>query len=129
MNYNRVILAGNLTRDWEIRQTQGGMTVGKSGFAVNRKTRDKEETLFVDIVAFGQVAETLSKHTGKGRPLLVEGRLNLQQWEDRDGNRRTKHEVVLENFQFGSPQEGYRGAVQVEEDRRRPSTPDDGVPF
>jgi len=128
VNYNRVILAGNLTRDWEVRQTQGGMAVGKSGFAVNRKTRDKEETMFVDIVAFGQVAETLSKHTGKGRPLLVEGRLNLQQWEDQSGNRRSKHEVVLENFQFGSTQEGYRAAVQVEEDRRRPSTPDD-VPF
>lgn len=99
-NFNKIVLVGNLTRDWEMRKTQGGMAVGKTGIAVNRKSREKEETMFVDVVAFGQVAETLSKHTGKGRPLLVEGRLSLQQWEDKDGNRRSKHEVVLDSFQF-----------------------------
>jgi single-strand DNA-binding protein len=99
-NFNKIVLVGNLTRDWEVRKTQGGMAVGKTGIAVNRKSREKEETMFVDVVAFGQVAETLSKHTGKGRPLLVEGRLSLQQWEDKDGKRRSKHEVVLDSFQF-----------------------------
>lgn len=99
-SFNKIVLVGNLTRDWEVRKTQGGMVVGKTGIAVNRKSREKEETMFVDVVAFGQVAETLSKHTGKGRPLLVEGRLSLQQWEDKDGKRRSKHEVVLDSFQF-----------------------------
>lgn len=99
-NYNKIVLLGNLTRDWELRSTKGGMAVGNGGIAVNRKSGEREETMFVDLVAFGQTAETLRKHTGKGRPLLVEGRLSLSQWEAKDGTKRTKHEVIVEGFQF-----------------------------
>lgn len=99
-NFNRVILLGNLTRDIETRTTQGGTVVGKFGLAVNRKSKERETTCFVDCTAFGQSAEILAKYVGKGSPLFVEGRLEYSQWEDGDGNRRNKLEVVVENFQL-----------------------------
>lgn len=131
VNFNRIVIGGHLTRDWETRSSKGGLTVAKTGIAVNRRSRETEETMFVDLVVFGQLAETLSKHTGKGRPLLVEGRLNLSQWEAKDGTKRSKHEVVVENFQFVRGEEGYREAVQVEHDERQEPTPavDDDLPF
>ena len=113
-NFNKVVLAGHLTRDWEVRQTQGGVAVGKTGIAVNRRRKDQDETMFVDIVAFGKTAETLSKHTGKGRPLLVEGRLSLSQWEGKDGSRRSKHEVVVDAFEFLGQSDGRSQASPFE---------------
>lgn len=98
-NANKVILIGNLTRDWEVRQ-HGETTVGKCGIAVNRKFKDKEETTFVDLTAFGRSAENLAKYTGKGRPIYVEGRLHLSQWESQSGEKRSKLEVIIEQFQF-----------------------------
>ncbi len=105
--FNKVVLVGNLTRDWEIRATKGGLAIGKSSIAVNRRRKDEEEeTMFVDVVAFGKTAETLAEYTRKGRLLLVEGRLSLSQWVDKENNRRSKHEVVLESFQFmGGPED------------------------
>ncbi len=104
-NFNKVILMGNLTRDPELRVTPGGLAICKFGLAVNRQytTKDgekREETTFVDIDAFGRQAETISKYVQKGRPLMVEGRLRLDQWEGKDGEKRSKLNVVLENFQF-----------------------------
>jgi len=104
-SFNKVILLGNLTRDPETRVTAGGLTICKLGLAVSRvfSTREgerKEETAFVDIDAFGKQAEVLTKYMRKGRPLMVEGRLKLDQWETNDGQKRSKLGVVLENFQF-----------------------------
>lgn len=100
-NYNKVILAGHMTRDIEIRHTQSGNTVGKFGMAVNHKYGDRETVCFVDITAWGKQAETIDRFLGKGSPLLVEGRLDYQTWDDNEtGKKRSKHEVVLECFSF-----------------------------
>ncbi len=104
-SFNKVILMGNLTRDPETRVTANGNTICKLGLAVSRvySTRDgerREETTFVDIDAFGRQAEVITKYMRKGRPLMVEGRLKLDQWETNDGQKRSKLGVVLENFQF-----------------------------
>lgn len=104
-SFNKVILLGNLTRDPETRVTANGNTICKLGLATSRvySTRDgerREETTFVDIDAFGKQAEVITKYMRKGRPLMVEGRLKLDQWETNDGQKRSKLGVVLENFQF-----------------------------
>jgi single-strand DNA-binding protein len=105
--FNKVILAGNLTRDPELRYTPSGTAIAKFGLAVNRKWKDsqtnemKEEVTFVDIDAFGRSAETIGQYLKKGRPILVEGRLRLDQWEDKQTQqKRSRLGVVLESFQF-----------------------------
>ncbi|MBL67598.1 MAG: single-stranded DNA-binding protein [Verrucomicrobiales bacterium] len=105
-NYNKVILMGNLTRDPEVRYTSGGTAIAKLGLAVNRRWTNKEgqpqeETTFVDVDAFGRQAETIGQYLKKGRPVMVEGRLKLDQWDDKQtGQKRSKLGVILENFQF-----------------------------
>lgn len=104
-NYNKVILMGNLTREPELRVTPGGLSICKFGLAVNRVFTDKEgnkreETTFVDIDAFGKQAEVIAKYMAKGRAIMVEGRLKLDQWETNNGEKRSKLGVVLEQFQF-----------------------------
>jgi len=105
-NYNKVILMGNLTRDPEVRYTSGGTAIAKLGLAVNRRWKNQEgqmqeETTFVDVDAFGRQAETIGQYLKKGRPVMVEGRLKLDQWDDKQtGQKRSKLGVVLENFQF-----------------------------
>ena len=100
-NYNRVTLIGNLTRDIEMRSTQGGMQVAKFGLAINRKSKDQETTCFVDCTAFDKSAELLHRYVRKGSPLFVEGRLEFSTWEAKDGGgKRSKLSVVVENFQF-----------------------------
>lgn len=104
-SFNKVILMGNLTRDPETRVTATGLTICKLGLAVSRvfSTKDgerREETTFVDIDAFGKSAEIITKYFRKGKPILVEGRLKLDQWETKEGQKRSKMGVVLETFQF-----------------------------
>lgn len=105
-SYNKVILIGNLTRDPELRYTPKGMAIAKLGLAVNRTWKSesgeqKEETTFVDVDAFGKQAETIGQYLKKGRPVLIEGRLRLDTWDDKQtGQKRSKLGVVLENFQF-----------------------------
>lgn len=104
-NLNRVFLMGNLTRDIELRNTSSNLAIAKFGLAVNRRWRtpegeDREEVTFVDCDAFGRTAETLAKYLSKGRPVFIEGRLKLDQWEDKEGNKRSKLGVVVETFQF-----------------------------
>ena len=104
-SFNKFILLGNLTRDPETRVTASGLTICKLGLAVSRvfSTKDgerREETTFVDIDAFGKQAEVITKYVRKGSPLMVEGRLKLDQWETNEGQKRSKLGVVLENFQF-----------------------------
>jgi len=104
-NFNKVLLVGNLTRDPELKHTPSNQAVAAIGLAVNRQytTKDgekREETTFVDCEAWGRQAEVMSQYLSKGRPVLVEGRLKLDQWQDKDGNNRSKLKVVIENFQF-----------------------------
>ncbi len=112
-NFNKVILLGNLTRDIELRHTQGGQALAKFGMAINRKYsvngEAKESTCFVDITAWGRQAEVLSQYLKKGSQLFVEGRLDFQTWESPEGGKRSKLEVVLENFQFVGGKAGGAG--------------------
>jgi len=104
-NFNKVILMGNLTRDPQLSYLPNQTPVCEIGLAVNRKWKgqdgqQKEETCFVDCQSFGRQAEVLNQYMSKGRPLLIDGRLRYSQWEDKDGNKRSKLRVVIENFQF-----------------------------
>ncbi len=116
-SYNKVLLLGNLTRDPELRVTPKGTPVCQFGLAVNRQFKDetgqtREEVTFVDLEAWGKQAETIAKYLTKGRPLFVEGRLKLDQWDDKaSGQKRSKLKVVLENFQFLGGREGGPGGA------------------
>lgn len=105
-SYNKVILVGNLTRDPELRYTPKGTAVAKIGVAVNRSWKTetgetKEEVTFVDVESFGRQAETLGQYMKKGRPIMIEGRLRLDTWDDKQtGQKRSKLGVVMESFQF-----------------------------
>jgi len=105
-NFNKVILAGNLTRDPEMRYTSKGTAIVGFGLAVNRRWKSetgemKEEVTFVDVDAFGKQAEVISQYMKKGRPLLMEGRLKLNEWEDKNTHQKvSKLRVVLESFSF-----------------------------
>ena len=105
-SFNKVIIAGNLTRDPEMRYTPKGTAIARFGIATNRKWKTetgetKEEVTFVDIDAFGRQAEVIAQYMKKGRPLLVEGRLKLDEWEDKNTHQKvSKLRVVLESFSF-----------------------------
>ena len=104
VGFNKVILIGNLTRHPELRYTQSGTPVAKFGLAVSRRfcqeEEQKEEVCFVDIVVFGKQAEHCGQYLSKGNGAVIEGRLNLRQWETEDGQRRSKHEVVAQSVTF-----------------------------
>jgi single-strand DNA-binding protein len=104
-NYNKVFLMGNLTRDPQLRYTPNKQAVCDFGIAINRKWKGAdgqmhEEVCFVDCTAWGRTAENLSKYVSKGRPLFVEGRLHYHTWDGPDGKKRSKLDVVVEQFQF-----------------------------
>jgi single-strand DNA-binding protein len=105
-SFNKVILAGNLTRDPEVRYTPKGLAIAKLGIAVNRTWKNeagetKEEVTFVDVDSFGRQAEVIAQYFRKGRSILIEGRLKLDQWDDKQsGQKRSKLGVVLEGFSF-----------------------------
>lgn len=101
---NRVFLMGNMTRDVDLKNTQSGQAVAGFGVAVNRRWKDasgeqKEEVTFVDCEAWGKTAENIAKFFSKGKPIIVEGRLKLDQWE-KEGQKFSKLRVVVENFHF-----------------------------
>ena len=105
-NLNKVFLMGNLTRDPDMRFTQTGMAVTRIGLAVNRRVRDagtdqwRDETDFIDVCFFGRRGEVISEYFRKGDPIFIEGRLRYSSWETPEGERRSKLEVVAENFEF-----------------------------
>lgn len=147
-NLNRVFLMGNLTRDIELRHTSGNQPVANIGLAVNRRWKtpegeNREETTFVDCEAWGRTAEVMAQYLAKGRPVFIEGRLKLDQWE-KDGQKFSKLRVVVESFQFidsrgeggGGPSGGGgRSSSQQGGSRSASSTPapanvaDDDIPF
>jgi single-strand DNA-binding protein len=104
--FNKVILIGNLTRDPELRYTPQGTSVCNFGLAVNRKYKQgdemKEEVTFINIVVFGKQADTCGQYLNKGSNVLIEGRLQERRWEQEDGQKRSKHEVVAQSVRFMS---------------------------
>jgi single-strand DNA-binding protein len=153
-SFNKVILMGNLTRDPELRYTPKGMAVAKVGLAVNRTWRSesgeqKEEVTFVDVDIWGRTAENVGQYMRKGSPILIEGRLKLDQWDDKQtGQKRSRLGVTAETVQFLSSgnragAEGGAPAPAPAAARPRPATPppagadadsppppeDDDVPF
>ncbi len=99
-SYNRVILVGNLTRDPEIRYIASGMGVTKFTLAINRRTKTGDETTYVDIVAWDKLAETCNSYLKKGMSVLVEGRLSIRSYEDRDNVKRKATEIVIDLMQM-----------------------------
>jgi single-strand DNA-binding protein len=116
-SFNKVILVGNLTRDPQVRYTTGGTAVAEIGLAVNRQWFDKQsnsrrdETTFVDVTLWGRTAEIAGEYLGKGRPVLIEGRLQTDTWDDKEtGQKRSKLRVVCENMtMLGSRGDGSGG--------------------
>jgi single-strand DNA-binding protein len=111
-SYNRVLLMGNLTRNPEIRYTPSGTAVADIGLAINETFKNKagemvEQTCFVDVVVWGRQAETSTEYLQKGSPVFVEGRLQLDQWENQQGEKRSKLRVRADRVQFlGAPGKG-----------------------
>lgn len=104
-NLNKVLLMGNLTRDPELRYLPSNMAVVALGLAVNRRWKNQageqgEEVTFIDCECFGKTAEVINQYFRKGKPIFIEGRLKLDQWQDKEGHNRSKLKVVVENFQF-----------------------------
>ena len=132
-NFNRIVLLGNLTRDPQLKYLPSQTAVVEFGLAVNHKFKtkngeDREEVMFIDCSCFGRGAEVINQYCTKGRPLLVEGRLKLDSWEDKQGGgKRSKHTVFVENFQLlGGRQDGGGGGGGEEHQRppsRAPSRP------
>ena len=131
---NRVILAGHLTRDPELRYTPNNTAVTNIGLAINRKWKNQqgeqqEEVTFVDCTAFGRTADVINQYLAKGRAILVEGRLTLDQWQDKDGNNRSKLKVIIEQFHFlGDGQRRDEQDQRTEHDAGKQFDPGD-VPF
>ena len=103
--YNKVIMVGHLTRDIEVRYTQGALAIANTALATSRKFKSptgeqKEETCFVDITFFGRSAEVAKQYLKKGSKILVEGRLNFEQWSDQNGAKRSKHTIIVETMQM-----------------------------
>jgi single-strand DNA-binding protein len=110
VSFNRVIIAGNLTRDPELRFTQGGIPVCDFGIAVNRVRSKNEEVDFFDVSAWRELGETIANYKKKGDPILVEGRLQYRTWEAQDGSKRSKVDITADNVQFlGGRGEGGEG--------------------
>jgi len=113
-NYNKVILLGNLTRDPELRYTPSGLAVADLSLAVNRRSRSAEgerrdSVVFVEVTAWGKQAELINEYYSKGQPIFIEGRLSLDEWTGKDGQRRSKLRVVLEKFEFLNTRGSGRG--------------------
>ena len=145
-NFNKVMLMGNLTRDPEIRYTPKGTAVAEIGLAINRyfsgESGDKrEETTFVDVTLWGRTAEIASEYLKKGRPVFIEGRLQLDTWEDKQsGQKRSKLRVVAEGMQLlgsrgggGGPEEnsgpGGASSGPPRKTAPPPEPDDDEIPF
>ncbi|MEA4862432.1 MAG: single-stranded DNA-binding protein [Victivallaceae bacterium] len=141
-SYNKVLLMGNLTRNPELRTLSGGSSVCEFGMAMNRRFtvngQERNETTFVDIVVWGRSAESCARFLTKGSPVFIEGRLQLDQWEDQQGGKRSRLRVVADNVQFigarrdgtddgqygqGQGQGGYQGRQGYDQPPRQSSGP------
>lgn len=139
---NKIILMGRLTRDPELRRTQSGTAVTSFSIACDRDYKsqsDEKETDFIDVVAWRNTAEFVSKYFAKGRMAVVEGRLQIRDWTDKDGNRRRSAEVIAEHIYFGDfkreegyntcPDDGYEEPSTMEGDFAEIGEEDGNIPF
>lgn len=135
-SFNKIILVGNLTRDPELSYTPANTAICKFGLATNHKWRDKEgntreDVCFVECTLFAKSAEVFNEHMAKGRSVLVEGRLRLEQWTSQDGQKRSRHSVAVDRFTFL----GDKGGQADDHSRPAPAEPqaspmaDDDIPF
>jgi len=137
-NFNRVILAGNLTRDPQLSYTPSNTAVCEFGMAINRRWRDKDgnnkdEVCFVELTAYGRQAEVINQYMSKGRPMLIEGHLRFSQWTNKEGQKRSKLDAVVENFTFLGGGQGGGGAragapAQAAAPAAAPAPSDDEAP-
>ena len=123
--FNKIVLVGHLTRDIELRYTQGGAAIGSTGIAVTRKYtlngEKREETCFIDITFFGKQAEIANQYLDKGSKLLVEGRLKFDQWQDSNGQNRSKHSIAVEVMEMlGDAKQNNQGYQQGGYSSQRP---------
>ena len=128
-NLNKVMLMGNLTRDPETRYTPKGQAVTDIGLAINRRYKveneTREEATFVDVTFWGKAAEIIGQHMKKGRPLYVEGRLQLDSWDDKQtGQKKSRLKVIGDEFQFIGSKDGSSGESRRDDDNDdRPARP------
>jgi single-strand DNA-binding protein len=144
VSINKVMLAGNLTRDPELRKLNGDKSVCSFGLAINRRYKQgdemKEEVTFIDCEAWGRTADLVAQYLTKGRACFVEGRLKLDQWDDKDGQKRSKLKVVADAVQFldsgkrgdGAPHDEplpSEQAAATPPKKPAPAAGDDAIPF
>ena len=143
-NLNKVMMIGNLTKDPQLSYLPSQTPVVEFGLATNRKWNDKatgeqrEETCFVDCRCYGRQAETLNKYMRKGNPLFIEGRLQFDTWTSQDGQKRSKHRIFVQSFQFlGAPDRSARPSASQadpsqQSDSQQPpagASMEDDIPF
>ncbi len=127
MNLNKALILGRLTRDPEQRSLPSGKDVSNFGIATNRIWTDresgekKEQTEFHNVVAFGKLAEICNQYLNKGQLILIEGRIQTRSWEDQNGNKRTRTEIIAENMQMGPKAGG--GNKQTDNNQKEPNIP------
>ena len=129
---NKIFIMGRLTRDPELRRTQSGTAVTSFSLAVDRDYKSQsgeKETDFIDVVAWRSTAEFVSKYFTKGRMAVVEGRLQIRDWKDKEGNNRRSAEVVADNVYFGDPAGGYSAPVGGPSDFAEIDEEDGDLPF
>lgn len=126
------MLYGNLTKDPEIKALPSGIKVASFSLATNRSYKDKngvkqEAVEYHNVVAFGKQAELISQYMKKGNPIFVDGRIQTRSWDDKDGSKRYRTEIIIENFQFGPKPMGGSGSYTPKEEASGPkhSTPAD----
>lgn len=132
VSFNKVILAGNVTRDPELRHTPNNTPVTDITLAINRQFKCKEETTFVDVTLWSRLAEITSEYVKKGHPILVEGRLQLDTWENNEGEKRSKMKVIAERMQMLSTKNGVNSDTDKEkasDNASDDSDSDDDIPF
>lgn len=119
MSFNKIILVGNCTKDGEFKYTSGGSAIYNNSIATSRKFTQngekREEVCFVDFTAFSRVGEICNQYLRKGSKILVEGRLNFDQWVDQNGQKRSKHSVVVETMQMLDSKGDAVGSVQPQQ--------------
>ncbi len=141
MSINRVVITGNLTRDPELRATPSGMSVLKMGIAVNDRRKNpqsgewEEIANFFDVTVFGQRGESLSRFLSKGSKIAVEGKLRWSQWETKEGDKRSKVEIIADDIEFlstrgeGGGPGGYAPPAAAPASDDKPETFEDDIPF
>lgn len=135
MNYNKTQVGGRLTRDPEVKRTNAGTAVAEISIAVNRKWRDpsgnvKEEVDFIDVTLWGKTAELAEKYLSKGRSVFIDGRLQLETWDDKTtGQKRTKLKVVGEAMQFINDGKGTQSPAQAASESAPADDDGEDIPF